>query len=356
LLYLKLNRDFEQAWNELNRVFSNTSVNMRKVKEWFAAGLEMNEVYHGEDRPLELGPEAIIMCRSVERAIKGTDRLVLKKEDNHNYVFFDRFSEKSEFEFPKPELAVALRRFPFLDSMDITGKTDFCVANPGKATEKAMNAFYTAEKSDDYLKRLSNESWKRILRRGSSKVAISARADLAAPGTRLIAVYSKNPMFLAGAYGYNVTGFTNETEEKLFVLWMNSTLALLQLIAKSTITRGSWVKLEEFTTEQVVLPNASNLTASEKNKINELWKSFSKQTFSSLLEQLKSSGGTRRQLDAALLELLGVHKAQVKQVAEQLEKGALAAILMLNATMKKPAKQKKTRKSPNTALTEFMKG
>lgn len=45
---------------------------------------------------------------------------------------------------------------------------------------------------------------------------------------------------------------------------MNSTLALLQLVGKSTITQGSWVKLEEFTAEQVTLPDVSMMADSLK--------------------------------------------------------------------------------------------
>jgi tRNA1(Val) A37 N6-methylase TrmN6 len=354
LLYLRLNPDFEQAWESLQAILSNPSLPLKTVKDWFADGLKMDEVYHGRDRPLRLGPKAILMCRNIERAIKNIDRLVLKSKDHSSYTFFDRFSDKTVLEFPKSEVAPALRRFAFLDSMDITNKTDFCVSKPGKATEKSMHTFYTKEMSKTFLRRLVKDSWKRIQANGSSKVAILARADLAAPGTKLIAFYSEEPYFLAGAYGYNVRGFKNETDEKLFVLWMNSSLALLQLLAKSTITRGSWVKLEQFTTEQVVLPNVSKLTKSQRINIEKMWKVFSKTTVSSLLEQFSSSKETRLQLDSAFLELLGVPKMQASQTAQKLEKGVLGAIQMLKATMKKGHVKKGAGKPLTKTLQEFL--
>jgi len=327
---------------------------MRRVRDWFNDGLKMDEVYHGKDRPLKLGPKAIIMCRSIERAVKNIDRLVLKTEGDSAYTFFDRFSEQSEFEFPKSEVTEALRRFSFLDSMDITGKTDFCVARAGKATEKTMHAFYTVEKSKGFMQRLNRDSWKEIQKNGSSRTAISARADLAAPGTKLIAFYSEDPYFLAGAYGYNVRGFKDELEERLFVLWMNSTLALLQLIAKSTITRGSWVKLEQFTTEQVILPDVSKLTGSQKAKIEQIWKNLSKTTVPSLLEQLSQPNATRLQLDSALLEFLGMSKEQVEPLARTLQKGALEGIRMLRATMRKRPGRKKAVRPVKRTLMEFL--
>lgn len=354
LLYLQLNPDFERAWENFQKTLSDTSLPMRTVSDWFVDGLKMDEVYHGKDRPLRLGPKAILMCRNVERAIKNSDRLVLKSKDESSYTFFDRFSNKTVLEFPKSEVTPALRRFPFLDSMDITNKTDFCVSKPGRATEKSMHTFYTKEMSNAFLRRLGKDSWNRIQTNGSSKIAISARADLAAPGTKLLAFYSKEPYFLAGAYGYNVRGFKNEMEERLFVLWMNSTLALLQLLAKSTITRGSWVKLEEFTTEQVVLPNTSKLTKDQRIKIEEIWKDFSKASFSSLVEQLSSSNETRLRLDSTLLELLGVPRMQASQTAQELEKGVFGAIQMLKATMKKGHAKKAVGKPLTKTLPEFL--
>jgi hypothetical protein len=207
LLYMRLIPEFNKAWETMESVFSKSSVPTRKVKKWFNDGLTMDEVYHGEDRPLRRGPKAIIMCRNLERAQKESDRLVLKNEDKETYTFYDRFSEQLEFNFPKLEVTDALRRFSYLNSMDITGKTDFCVKAPGEATKKAMKAFYSDEKAEGFIKRLSREKWQVIQKNGSSNTSILARANLAAPGTKLIAAHADYPYFLAGAYGYIVRGF-----------------------------------------------------------------------------------------------------------------------------------------------------
>lgn len=357
LLYMRLIPEFNEAWKTLEDVFSKSSVPTRKVKNWFDDGLTMDEVYHGEDRPLKRGPKAIIMCRNLERAKKDIDRLVLKASDNDTYTFFDRFSEKLEFKFPKTEVADALRRFSYLDSMDISGKTDFCVRIPGEATQTAMKAFYPLEKAESFIKRLSRDKWQEILKNGSSNTAILARANLAAPGTKLIAVRAEYPYFLAGAYGYIVRGFKDELDEKLFVLWMNSTIALLQLIGKSTITQGAWVKLEEFTTEQVILPDVSLLTEPQRIRIEEIWNIFSKETFPSLIEQLNQPFHARLKLDIALLEFLGASTKESEQLARTMEKGALKAIQMLRATMRKPpVQQRKTTKRKVKTLFEFSSG
>jgi hypothetical protein len=134
---------------------------------------------------------------------------------------------------------------------------------------------------------------------------------------------------------------------------MNSTLALLQLIGKSTITQGSWVKLEQFTTEQVVLPDVSKLSVSQKEEFEQIWKEFARANVPSLVEQLSQPDLTRLQLDSALLRLLEVPEEQIESLALKLEKGALEAIRMLRVTMKKRSSEKKIAKSEKTLL-EFL--
>lgn len=342
LLYLRLNHQFDSAWRELQQVFSQSEVTLRKVREWFKSGLEITEVYHGDDRPLRRGPKAILMCGDARRALKKIDRLVLSAEDDSNCIFADRFNDSAKFTFPKSELVMAIRHFAYYDSMDITKRTDFCAGKIGKATEKTMAAFYKKEDRDRFLLHLKSKEWKKIIENGSARTNICARADLASPGTTQIVLHSDQACFLVG-YGYNVRGFKNEQEEKFFTLWMNSTLGLIQLIAKSTITRGSWIKLEQFTTEQVVMPDVSKLTPEHWISVNELWERVSRTDMPSLLEQLENGDSTRLDLDMTLLGFMGVHDGQEKLLAELLERGLLEAIRMLLATMG-PKKQPSTKK------------
>lgn len=331
LLYLRLNHQFDTAWKELQKTLSQSRVSLRKVRDWFESGLEITEVYHGGDRPLKLGPKAILMCGDVRRASKKIDRLILSAQEVSTLTFADRFNS-AKFRFPESDLATAIRHFAYYDSMDITKGTDFCVKQIGKAAERTMAAFYTKRDRNKFLVHLRSKQWKEILKKGSSRTNICARANLAAPGTKQIVLHSDEPCFLVG-YGYNVRGFKNVQEEKLFTLWMNSTPGLIQLTAKSTITEGSWIKLEKFTTEQVVMPDASKLTEQNWATVDELWESVSKTAMPSLLEQLEQSNSTRLELDTAILELLGVDSHQLKPLAEVLEKGLLEAIRMLRATM-----------------------
>jgi hypothetical protein len=331
-LLLRSIPDFDRAWTAFEYVAQHSRPGLIPVGQLFDRGLEITEVYHGDNRPLRLGPRALIACRTGERAIKATDRLVLHSEVGGITEVRDRLDSNIQFRFPSSSLAPCLRRFSFLSTMDITGQTDFIAAEVNRTLENAMRAFYTESESKKFLKALSTIGWSSIIERGSSRVNISARANLAAPGTIFLAFRSDDPTFLAGAYGYTVKGFDSEREEKLFTLWFNSTVALTQLIAKATITEGPWVKLEQFTTEQVLMPDPQALSEPQWKQVERLWAKVSQASATSLFDQLKGSA-LRQELDRSLLAIIGLDSQKSSECASRLADGTRAAIEMLVKTL-----------------------
>jgi hypothetical protein len=335
-LFLRMEPDYDEAWKALEDIHSISPTPLVKIKELFEQGLEITEVYHGEYRPLAIGPKALLACRTEERALKATDRLVLHRSNKNSLEFKDRISPDSRrYQFASREIGACIRRFSYLTRMDITDDSDFIVTKTGEALEKTMKAFYTKAESSRYLRNMRRAHWEDIIERGGSRVNICARTDLAAPGTMLLAFRSGEPAFLAGAYGYNVRGFKHEREEKLFTLWFNSTMGLIQLLAKATITRGSWIKLEQFTTEQVLMPDPEIITEKQWDRIEKLWEDISKESVPSLLMQLEKGSTIRNKMDIELLKTIGIKHSDAQANAAKLQRGALSAIQMLLRTMEK---------------------
>jgi len=279
-----------------------------------------------------------LACRSEDRALKASDRLVLGKTDKNFVEFKDRMNPEAKYRFSPKELGACIRRFSFSAKMDIRGQrgqTDFISTKVGSNLETTMKAFYSASEGNRYLRSIKRANWERIIERGSSRVNICARTDLAAPGTMLLAFRCEEPVFLAGAYGYNVRGLKHEREEKLFTLWFNSTTGLIQLMAKATITRGSWIKLEQFTTEQVKMPDPAKLTEKQWERIEDLWLEVSNESVQSLMTQLEEGSSVRTKIDISLLKLLGLEHTEAQANAARLQRGALAGIQMLLRTMEK---------------------
>jgi hypothetical protein len=333
-LFLRLDPAYDQAWNVLHDAYARSKVHLIKVKNLFDRGLEITEVYHGKYRPLQVGPKAILACRTSERAVKNTDRLILHKESKDRLEFVDKMNPKAKYDFKRSTFSAFIRRFSYLRSMDTSNDTDYIANEVTHELEKTMSAFYSKTEANKHLRDIKRAGWRGIITHGSARVNISARANLAAPGTMLLAYRSGTPAFLGG-YGYNVRGFTSVREEKLFTLWFNSSLALIDLLAKATITEGSWVKLEQFTTEQLMIPDPAKLKDEDWISIEECWDRVSGKEVTSLSDQLKDGHDVREDADTTLLQILGASKATAKAVSKELRSGALSAIELLRKTMGK---------------------
>ena len=332
LMFLRLDPVYDRSWGLLASAFARSTVRLIRVKDLFNRGLEVTEVYHGKYRPLQVGPKAIIACRTEERAVKNTDRLILKKETKNHIEFVDKINPASKFVFNRSSYSDFIRRFSYLRRMDASSDTDFIVNEVTPDLEKAMNAFYPKTEATRHIRNIKLSGWRKIMAHGSSRVNISARANVAAPGTMLLAYRSETPSFLGG-YGYNVRGFANTREEKLFVLWFNSTMALMELLAKTTITEGPWMKFEQFTTEQLTYPDPVKLSEEQWREIDECWDTLSGMEVPSLLEQLQKGNKVREQIDTTLLQLLGVSKGDARLLSKELQSGVLAAIDLLRKTI-----------------------
>ena len=331
-LFLRLDSNFDEAWEKCGQLLGQGSDCLASFHDMQTGGLKTTAFYHGDVRPLQVGPKALVVCRSENRALKETDRLVVSDINKDVVKGTDRLNSSFEVSFPREVLSSCLRRFAYLDRLDITVLTDFIVNQPCAQLTRAMQSFYTSTDAERFLKAIRNAEWSQIITHGSSRVNVCTRADLAAPGTTLLAFWSSAPSFLAGAYGYNVTGFSTPREEHLFTMWFNSTLALIQMIGKATITRGSWMKLEQFSAEGVLFPRMDKLLEKDQKKVDRLWETLSRREVPSLLQQLET-GKFREDLDVGLLTLLGISEVEAREASAVMRRGVKSAIDMLVRTM-----------------------
>ena len=333
-LFLRLEPAYDRAWKVVQDAYGRSKVRLVSVKDLFNRGVEVTEVYHGKYRPLQVGPKAILACRTEERAVKNTDRMIFHKENKERIEFVDKMNPKARHSFKRGSFSPFIRRFSYFRTMDISRDTDFIVNEMTPEIERTMSGFYSKTEANRHIRNIKRAGWRGIINHGSARVNICARADLSSPGTMLLAYRSESPTFLGG-YGYNVRGFAGPREEKLFTLWFNSSMALIELLAKATITRGTWLKLEQFTTEQLSIPDPAKLPEEHWKSIEKCWNVMSKKEVPSLMEQLRSGSDVRELIDVTLLRILGADAATAKAVSKELRSGALAGIELLRKTMTK---------------------
>jgi hypothetical protein len=331
-LFLESRRDYREARRRLGAVHRKYAHKLTTVQELFSRGVDFREVYHGDARPLRVGPKALLGSREDHGALRSTDRLVLTKSGHSRIEFSDRLAPGTRYTFPSADVKPCIRRFSYLPSIDISGKTDFIISTVSPDLERTMSAFYTEAESTGFLKRLRESGWARILEHGSARLNVAIRVNLAAPGTTLLAFFSSEPAFLAGAYGYNVVGLDSVDQEKLFALWFNSSMALIQLLDRATITEGTWIKLEQYTAAYVALPDPRLLSTADWNHVRTLWAQVAARRAPSLLQQL-TSGELREEIDVGLLTLLGEKRDDAARLSAAMREGLASAITMLRQTM-----------------------
>lgn len=333
-LALRLHERYDKSRSVLDEILSSSRIRLTSIGRMTEKrDMEIHRPILAGEHLYKVGPKSMFACRTEARAIKDVDKLVLKNFIDDLVVFRDRFSGAT-YEFPKRDVVPALRRFSLLQQLDITGLTDFGIAEPGPALEKTMTAFYKKKDAEKFLKFLRTKNkLRKIVESGSSRLILVRRIDLAAPGTTLLCCWSKEPVLLA-ANGFTVNGFSDERREQLFSLWINSSVALSYILSKATVTRGSWVYLDKFLIDLVPIPDFDALSQKDWEGVDNLWNELDQVQLPSLLDQVKGVHSYRVRLDDGILELLGVGDSERrKEIGSVVRAGLLDVIQALKRTM-----------------------
>lgn len=330
-LVLRLVPEYDTAKNLLEEVFSRSSIPLVNFKEWREKGATYQDRIEPVRHLNALGASALLAVRGEERALKRIDRMIFQSETGGMVTFRDVVGG-AEYRFPVSEVQPCVRRLAYLKHIDVNGETDFCVKQPGAALEKPMERIYGRTDSHKMLNKLRADGfWRKCCEANSFHVLVARRIDLAAPGTTLISCRSSEPVF--NTTNFAASGFKDANQEKLFCLWMNSSMGLLQLVAASP-TRGSWVGIQRNIADKVILPDHERLSSRERDFVETLWTRVSRIELKSLLQQLEENDEFRSRLDDGLLEILGISNPnQRAEYATRIRLGASTAIRTLRRTM-----------------------
>ena len=335
LLAFRLLEDFEVGYRALGSLSSLSTIPLVPFQRLRERGIVYKERIEKARHIEEYGASALFVCRTAKRALKKLDRLVVDQDSGHAIIARDRIGERAgSVRFGRNDVVPALRRLAYLPYLDVSKDSDYAASKVSPALERAMRMFYSERDATRKLSRLrSHTLWEGIVKNNSSRVIAADRIDFAGPGTTLVACRSATPMFLA-CPNYMANGFKSEDEEKLFVLWMNSTMGIMQLLPSASSTRGSWVRVERYTVDRVLFPDFSRLTEDDWGTVRALWKELGKMRLKSILDQLVNHDEFRQQLDDQLLSLLGISASrQRKQLSSSMRDAAASAIQALRQAM-----------------------
>jgi len=336
----RLQPEFSEARRTNTEALSRSAVQLIKWGELREKlHVEVHRWVLGSELFSFYGPKALFISRTLQRALSDNDRLVFDSFQQNNLVAKDRVTGQA-YSFPMGAIVPALRRFGNITALDSRAESDFAVSKPTPELERVMRDLYSVEEAELHLRRIKEISlkfpkgrWIQRIQDGSSRLSIGIRFDLSAPGTTVLACRNDSPTFLA-AYGFMVSGL-DARAEKLFCLWANSSLFLVQVLSHMTPTEGPWCKFEKSFVEEIPFPDFEKLSDQDWQSVEKLYNRTLELSWPSLVDQLKGAP-VKILVDDGLLELLGIRDSTERErVGKVLRAGALATIEALKETMGK---------------------
>lgn len=347
-LFLQLIPEIRNGLDAVDQVQAQSALPLQKFVEYRDEGIDTSRWVLGGGWLEYFGIVGLFGYRGEERTEKKRERLIYDDESQHAIRFRDRVTG-AEYEYNKNNVSPAIRRLTHLDRIDVTDRTDFVVNSGTETVRENMVQLLGNEEGEKFYDRIANDTvkvqtrgneevetnvppWNSYVEKGPCKVAMLGRVDLSAPGTNTLAVSSEDE-FLLAAYGFMVTGL-EEREAKLFTLWLNSTFGLLQLVTNAAITRGAWVRLEQYALDAVSFPDFYSLSEDDWETVEAVYHELARNELPDLMQQLDDPDPTRKDLDDAMLELVGIEPlAERKDLAEDMRLGLLSIIQTLSKTM-----------------------
>jgi len=336
---LSLHAKYDKAISVWNNAQSKSKIPFITFEQLAAAGYARitGGIRTGEHLSF-YGSKALVVCRSEERMRGKTDRLVYVGTTASMVQVRDTIGDKT-YSFPVRVMRPALRRFSFLKSIDATDSSDFAIGSSAKPLEELMSRIYGDKAARGYLTRIKKISsdypdgrWSGRVDASSGEVCLMRRLDLASPNTTVLCVWGRKPI-LPACEGYAIQG-TKPEVGKLLALWYNSTPFILLMLAHSTLTRGTWLKLEDFAVEMLPLPSPQNLTVKQVEMVNRTFERAGKSVWPSLMNQLKDESKGRILIDDLMLRLMGINSPKERaRLSHVIRLGVQAALEALLQTM-----------------------
>lgn len=102
------------------------------------------------------------------------------------------------------------------------------------------------------------------------------------------------------------------------VIWLNSSLNILQMLLNRTETRGAWMKLHQYQIRSSLIPKLKIMTQEDRNNLLALYERLRTVEFPSILDQLRGRFKQRVEIDKAMLKMLGHSEHDANQVLDYL--------------------------------------
>jgi hypothetical protein len=297
----QLDSKFLTLQNKLSRIYQKSGI----VSNFMNFEKKMRfEIFEGgafAGIPIE-GYSAISYSATKERMKKQTDKFLIKKETKADLIVENK-DNKQTFRISKEYVCPQIRRLTAHKTIDIASETDYVVYRNFEELEEIMKTLYPQKQSEHNIRELKSEGFYKIASQRSN-ITFTRRINISAPGTKIIAVYSEIPAFVAAnAWGIKNIGLD---QAKLLSLWMNSGLFLLELLTKRVATQGSFGQIDKRYLYAMSCPDFTSLLEKQTSELLKTFERLSAKPLPSILEQVQTSNEIKKQIDKQFLSVFGV--------------------------------------------------
>jgi|GEM_PF-572935 len=206
------------------------------------------------------------------------------------------------------DVVPALRSVAGVRFLELTGREEYALVRSDSIDMKVFERVGLVEfnKLDRAMKDVE-DAYKRY----AGEILLARRFQITSPYIFFIAFYSSNKMLAPATINILRSKDLNEDLLKALTLYLNSTLALFQLLSLQVETRGSWVRFDADVWRYIYVPNIHSLALNDDimsrtlETFNLVAKSSEK--LSCLYHRISSKSQLQKRIDKIALEMLGLN-------------------------------------------------
>jgi tRNA1(Val) A37 N6-methylase TrmN6 len=248
-----------------------------------------------------LGFKALNLLPNVEACLKTNDVWFIAERRAGTLRVRNRITNDT-VDLRMTETIPCVRRLAGLttiDSSDAIGCTLSRVLTP--AAERLVTGTFRRSEATEYL-RILRTRWQTRVAKTKTHLIMTYKADLGAPGAHLLAAVFDAAAYPAGdAWVFPSLALE---QARILALWMNSTFFLVDLLVNRTEQRGSWMRFDKPVLDQLLLPDPTMLSQTQRQQLLHLYAKVHLVSLPSFLSRTLQR--SRRIIDERLLQILGM--------------------------------------------------
>jgi hypothetical protein len=250
------------------------------------------------------------MQKGLMRGLKDQWQVV---DEQDTYITVRNIISKDTINIDKSKLIRAFRRPAQLKKMNVSDDADYLIAEYFEDIKRLAKPVVGGSNAEKISESDVNE-WKLKAIDNASRISYAYKVDITATGTSHVAFYAKYPMTGLNIRSlktkisvYESAPVLTSNDEKIIVLWLNSTFGILNLLRERIETRGGFFSIDNYVFDDMLVPDIKQLTEYEKDELTTLFDKICDVEMPSILEQLTTRNPIRREIDELFMRILGIN-------------------------------------------------